>query len=134
MTKLTELSQRIGKILVIWGIASIIAGIGLLLVYSLTLLRGIGVQAIIWGVIDAVIAAYILFKQKQESVEKIAKTVSTNIYFDIIFQIVGLIVIIAYYPNLYMVGNGIGVVIQGFFLFILDRTYHNSLRKLEKVP
>lgn len=131
MTKLIEVSQRIGKILVTWGIASIIVGIGLLLVYSLTFLGGIGVQAIIWGFIDVVIASYILFKQKQESAEKIAKTVSTNIYIDIIFQIVGLIVVIVYYSDLYMVGNGIGVIIQGFFLFLLDRSYRSALKKLE---
>ncbi|MGY5879485.1 MAG: hypothetical protein RTV31_04495 [Candidatus Thorarchaeota archaeon] len=132
MTKLVELSQRIGKTLLIWSIASIIIGIVLLFSFQFTLYGGIGLQAIIWGIIDAAIAAFILFKQKVQSVEQIGKTVSINIYLDIIYQVVGVIVIVIYFQNPYLMGNGIGVIIQGFFLLLLDRYYHNSLRNLEE--
>lgn len=132
MTKLVELSQRIGKTLLTWSIASIIIGIVLLFSFQFTLFGGIGLQAIIWGIIDAAIAAFILFKQKVQSVEQIAKTVSVNIYLDIIYQIVGVIVIVVYFQNPYLMGNGIGVIIQGFFLLLLDRYYHNSLKNLEE--
>ena len=132
MTKLVELSQRIGKTLLTWSIASIIIGIVLLFSFQFTLFGGIGLQAIIWGIIDAAIAVFILFKQKVQSVEQIAKTVSINIYLDIIYQVVGVIVIVLYLQNPYFMGNGIGVIIQGFFLLLLDRFYHNSLRNLER--
>ena len=130
MTELRELTQRIGKILLTWSIVSIIIGIILNFGFPFTLLGGIGLQAIIWGGIDAAIAAFILFKQKEQSAEKISKTVSFNIYLDIIYQVVGVIVIVLYLQNPYFVGNGIGVIIQGFFLLLLDRTYHTSLNKL----
>jgi hypothetical protein len=131
MVGVIGLSQSIGKRLMTWSIVSIIVGIVLSYGSPGTLLGGIGVQAIIWGVIDAAIAAFILFKQKEQSVEKITRTVSINIYLDILYQVVGLIVIVLYFQNPYFVGNGIGVIIQGFFLLLLDRSYHNSLRKLE---
>jgi hypothetical protein len=131
VTELRELTQRIGKILLTWSIASIIIGIVLSLLFPFTLLGGIGLQAMIWGGIDAAIAAFILYKQKEQSVEKISKTVSFNIYLDILYQVVGVIVIVLYFQNPYFVGNGIGVIIQGFFLLLLDRTYHNQLMKFE---
>jgi hypothetical protein len=97
-----------------------------------TLLGGIGVQAIIWGVIDAVITVSIVNRQKEQSTAKIAGTVSFGIYFDIISIVAGLIIIVLFFRDPYFLGNGIGVVIQGFFLLLLDRSYHNSLKNLEK--
>jgi hypothetical protein len=132
VTELQELTQRIGKILLTWSIISIVIGIVLNFGFPLTLFGGIGLQAIIWGIIDAAIASFILFKQKEQSVEKITKTVSFNIYLDILYQVVGVIVIVLYLQNPYFVGNGIGVLIQGFFLLILDRSYHRSLDNLGK--
>jgi hypothetical protein len=96
-----------------------------------TILGGIGLQAIIWGTIDLFIAAYILLKQKEQSAEKIASTVYKNIYLDIVYQVVGILVIIAFLQDPYMMGNGIGVVIQGFFLLLLDFYYHRALVNLE---
>jgi hypothetical protein len=99
---------------------------------QLTFSGGIGVQAIIWGLIDVILANYILFKQKEESVKKITKTVSRSIGLDIVFMIVGLIVVVSLFQDLYMVGNGLGVMIQGFFLFVVDSYYYSSLKKMEK--
>ncbi|MFW9812825.1 MAG: DUF6992 family protein [Candidatus Thorarchaeota archaeon] len=131
MSEVTELSQGIGKRLLIWSISSITFGIVMYFGSPGTILGGIGLQAIIWGAIDAAIAAFILFKQKEQSVEKITKTVSINIYLDVIYQIVGIIVIVLYLQNPFFVGNGVGVIIQGFFLLILDRSYHSALRNIE---
>ena len=132
MSEVDKLKQGVGKRVVTWGAISILIGIVLLLSFQLTLLGGIGVQAIIWGIIDAVIGASIMFKQKEQSIEKIAKTVSKSINFDIIVQIVGVIVILLCLQDPYMMGNGIGVVIQGFFLLVLDLSYRKALMKLEK--
>jgi hypothetical protein len=96
-----------------------------------TVLAGIGVQAIIWGAIDVAIARSILLKRKEQSIAKITRTVSFSIYFDIIAQVVGLIVIVLFFQDPYLMGNGLGVVIQGFFLLLLDRSYYNSLENLE---
>ena len=126
-----ELSRSIGKLLLTWSISSLIIGIVLLFSSPGTILGGIGLQAIIWGTIDLFIAAYILLKQKEQSAEKIASTVYKNIYLDIVYQVVGILVIIAFLQDPYMMGNGIGVFIQGFFLLLLDFYYHRALVKLK---
>jgi len=130
LTELNELSRRIEKLLLTWSIASLIVGIVLMVGSPGTILAGIGLQAIIWAVIDLVIIAFVLKKQVEKSVKEIARTVYINLYLDIIYQIVGLIVIVIFLQDLYMMGNGIGVIIQGFFLLLLDSYYYRSLKKL----
>ncbi|TFG27518.1 hypothetical protein EU528_12775 [Candidatus Thorarchaeota archaeon] len=130
MSEVDKLKQVVGKRVVVWGVISLVIGIVLLFSFQLTLLGGIGVQAIIWGLIDALIGASIMFKQKEQSIEKISQTVSKSIKFDILVLIVGIIVIIVYLQDPYMMGNGIGVVIQGFFLLVLDNIYHKTLMNL----
>ena len=131
MSEVDRLKHGVAKQLLIWSIISIIIGAVLNLGSPNTILEGIGLQAVIWGIIDAVIGFSILFKQKEQSVEKIAKTVTASIRFDIIFQVVGLIVVLIFLQNPYYLGNGIGVIIQGFFLFLLDSNYLKSLKNLE---
>ncbi|MFW9918964.1 MAG: DUF6992 family protein [Candidatus Thorarchaeota archaeon] len=131
MTNLIELRQRIGKILLTWSIANIMVGAILFLGLPGSILGGVGLQAIIWGLIDAFIERYVIAKQKEESVEKIASTVRRSIGMDIVFQVVGILVILSFLQDLYMVGNGMGVIIQGFFLLLLDSYYYNALRKLK---
>jgi hypothetical protein len=131
MAEVTALTHSIGRRLMTWSIVSITIGIVLLVSLPGSLLGGIGLQAIIWGGIDAAIAAYILFKQKEQSVEKIMSTVHKNIYLDIVYQVVGVVVIIVFLNDPYIMGNGIGVVIQGFFLLLLDFYYHRALRNLQ---
>ncbi|MFX1560840.1 MAG: DUF6992 family protein [Promethearchaeota archaeon] len=132
MAGVIELSRSTGKRLLTWSISSFIIGIVLLFSSPGAILGGIGLQAIIWGTIDTVIAAYVLFKQKEHSAGKIASTVYKNIYLDIVYQVVGLIVIVVFLQDPYLVGNGIGVIIQGFFLLLLDVLYYNSLQDLVK--
>jgi hypothetical protein len=131
LAEVTKLTQATGKRLLAWSISSITIGMVLILGSPGTVLGGIGLQAIIWGVIDAFIAASILFKQKEQSIAKITRTVSISIRFDIIFQVAGLVVIVLFLQDPYLMGNGIGVFIQGFFLLLLDRSYYKSLKGLE---
>ena len=131
MSILIELKRRIGKVLLTWSIASFSVGIVLIFISPGTIYGGIGLQAIIWGFIDAFIAYYILVIQREESIEKIAKTVFRSIGIDIVYQVAGIIVIVTFFQDPYMVGNGVGVIIQGFFLLLLDSFYYNALKKLE---
>ena len=132
MSEIDNLKHRVGKRLLTWSIISIIIGLALYFGSPNSILGGIGLQTLIWGVIDAVIALSIVYKQKEQSIEKIAKTVSTSIRFDIIFVIVGIIVILAFFQNPFFMGNGIGVIIQGFFLLLLDTSYLKLLRNSEE--
>lgn len=130
MSEVDKLKQGVGRRLLVWSIFSILIGIVLNVGLPSTLLGGIGLQGIIWGVIDLIIAASIIYKQKEQSSTKIAETVSKSIRLDFIFIIVGVIVSVVYIQNPYFLGNGIGVIIQGFFLLILDYTYHRALTNL----
>ena len=132
MSEVDKLKQGVGKRLMPWGILSVIIGVILYFGSSGTLLGGVGLQAVIWGSIDIVIAISIIYRQKEQSVSKIAKTVSGSIKVDILVQIIGIIIIIFFFQNPFFVGNGIGVIIQGFFLLLLDTTYLKQLRNLEK--
>jgi len=129
MSEVDRLKQGVGKRLLSWSIPSIVIGVILNFGLPDTILGGIGLQAIIWGVIDLVIAVSIIYRQKEQSITKIAETVSKSIRVDIIFIIVGIIVAVVYLQNPYFLGNGIGVIIQGFFLLLLDYTYHSELTK-----
>ena len=131
LTEVVQLTKATGKRLMTWGVASIAIGMIMFWGSQWTVFGGIGLQAIIWGGIDAVIAASMIFKKREQSIADITRTVSRSMYLDIIFQVAGLIVIVAFLQDPYLMGNGIGVFIQGLFLLILDRTYYNSLRKLE---
>ena len=132
MSEIDNLKHRVGKRLLTWSIISIIIGLALYFGSPNSILGGIGLQTLIWGVIDAVIALSIVNRQKEQSIEKIAKTVSTSIRFDTIFVIVGIIVILAFFQNPFFMGNGIGVIIQGFFLLLLDTSYLKLLRNSEE--
>ncbi|TFG34804.1 hypothetical protein EU527_01765 [Candidatus Thorarchaeota archaeon] len=132
MSEIDKLKKGVGKRLLLWSTVSVIIGLVLYFGSSGTILGGIGLQALIWGAIDAIIAVSIVYKQKEQSIAKITKTVSASIKFDIIVQVVGLIVILVFFQDPYFVGNGIGVIIQGFFLLLLDYSYHNALRNLGK--
>jgi hypothetical protein len=131
MSEVDRLKHGAAKLLLIWSIISMVIGATLSLGSSNTILNGIGLQAVIWGIIDAIIGLSILFKQKEQSVEKIAKTVATSIRFDIIFQVAGLIIVLIFLQNPYYMGNGIGIIVQGFFLFLLDNNYMKSLKNLQ---
>jgi hypothetical protein len=96
-----------------------------------TLFGGFGVQAIIWGIIALIILFFVVRKQKGKSVAEITRTVYINIFLDIFYMIAGLLVILFFLQDIYMVGNGIGVIVQGFFLLVLDLYYYTSLKKLE---
>ena len=132
MSEIDNLKHRVGKRLLTWSIISIIIGLALYFGSPNSILGGIGLQTLIWGVIDAVIALSIVNRQKEQSIEKIAKTVSTSIRFDTIFVIVGIIIILAFFQNPFFMGNGIGVIIQGFFLLLLDTSYLKLLRNSEE--
>ncbi len=132
MSEVDRLKHGIGKRLLTWSIISIIIGLILHFGSPSTILGGIGLQALIWGAIDAIIALSIIYRQKEQSIEKIAKTVSVSIRFDIIFVIVGIIIILVFFQNPYFTGNGIGVIIQGLALLLLDTSYLKLLRNLEE--
>jgi hypothetical protein len=123
----TILARRLGLILIAWGIASAVIG-GVLLLVPNSLLQGIGLQALLWGIIDLIIALVGVFRSKEQPVEKITRFLRINVCLDVIYQIVGLVLIVVFWANAFLVGNGIGVIIQGAFLFGLDLYFYRKFQ------
>ena len=131
MTSIADTIRKFGIGLLLWSIANFIIGVALHLGLSGTLLSGIGFQSAIWGLIDGTIAAFILLKQNDQSIKRMARILEINLYLDIVYQIVGVVVILAFFQNQYAVGNGVGIFIQGLFLLIFDYLFRSSLLGLQ---
>ncbi|TFG12391.1 hypothetical protein EU537_09515 [Candidatus Thorarchaeota archaeon] len=127
-TKL-ELSRGLGKTLLVWSLGSFIVGL-ILFFTTFPIAQGIGLQAILWAVIDGVVASYTLFRQKDEPASKLARILKINTGLDIIYQVVGVLLVVFAGQNKFIVGNGLGIIVQGAFLFFLDLSYYRKFKPL----
>ncbi|MFX1484493.1 MAG: hypothetical protein ACFFCP_15045, partial [Promethearchaeota archaeon] len=89
MTSIENLNKILGNTLLIWSTTSIIVGIILSFRYFELLLQGIGLQAMLWGFINLVLAVKIL-KRKEHVPEKIKRELSISLSLDLIYPIIGL--------------------------------------------
>lgn len=121
MTSIENLNKKLGNTLLIWSVASIIVGIALYFFSFVSLLQGIGFEAMLWGLINLLIA-FKLLKRKEHVLEKIRRELSVSIGLDFIYPIIGLPLIFLG-QDAYLVGNGYGIIIQGAFLLVLDLAY-----------
>ena len=124
-----RLSRRLGTALIVWSIASIISGIVLMFV-PVSVLQGIGLQAVLWGIIDAVIAVAGVLRNMEMSAEKAARFLRINAFLDIGYMLVGLVLILLFWVDALILGNGIGIIIQGAFLFGLDLFFYQRFKAL----
>jgi hypothetical protein len=124
-----RLARRLGTALVAWSLASIIVGIVLLFV-PVSVLQGIGLQAVLWGIIDAIIAMAGVLRNKEMSADKAARFLLINVFLDIVYMVVGVILILIFWVDLFILGNGIGIIIQGAFLFGLDLYFYRRFKLL----
>ncbi len=125
----TRLARQLGRALIAWSIASIIVGVILLLV-PVSLLQGVGLQALLWGIIDIIIALVGIFRQKEQSADKVARFLRINVFLDIGYMLVGVLLVVFLWVDQFMLGNGIGIIIQGAFLFILDLSFYQKFQPL----
>ncbi|MFX1300751.1 MAG: DUF6992 family protein [Promethearchaeota archaeon] len=124
-----RLARRLGVILIAWSIISILCGIVLLLV-PISVLQGIGLQALLWGFIDAMIAVIGVLRNKEMPADKAARFLRINVFLDIGYMLIGVLLIVFLGLNQFLFGNGIGIIIQGAFLFILDLYFYRRFKVL----
>jgi len=129
LSKKRDLARCLGRTLLGWSFSSLVVGL-LLYLFSTPLLRGIGLQAILWGFIDVVIASFTLFKQQDNPASKLARILLINVGLDVGYQAVGVILIVFLGQDPFIAGNGIGVIIQGAFLFFLDFYFYQKMKRL----
>lgn len=120
--------------LMTWSFASI--AVGILLLFFAPLFRGIGIQFIAWGGIDLLIAIFGMVgttKRKSRlstnelsaSAPKESSTLKRilliNTALDVLYMIGGVVLMLTLgaLDNLWY-GHGIGILIQGGFLFFFD--------------
>lgn len=131
-----RLEQRIGRQLFGWGVANIAVG-SLLLASDTPFLRGLGLQALVWGSINAAIAAYAqsrlpgklhrLLRRNPATaaaVERrsLRRLLLINAALDLLYIVAGLLVV-AFVPGEFAAGNGWGVVLQGAALLLFDSVH-----------
>lgn len=124
-----KLTRRLGFSLIIWSLANIVVGAILLLV-PIGVLQGIGLQALLWGIIDAIIAMFGVFRAKEQTATKAARFLRINVYLDIIYQVIGVLLIVFLWQDAFLLGNGIGIIVQGAFLFVLDLYFYRQFMTL----
>lgn len=124
--------------LLVWSGGSIVLGVGMV-VSSRPTIEGIGLQMVIWGMIDAVLAlagllrARRMFGQTPEEHRAVRETLRlrrilvVNGRLDLFYIVVGAAVVIAFRNDRFPLGNGIGILIQSMFLFFFDRLHAGRL-------
>ncbi|TXT57106.1 MAG: conserved membrane protein of unknown function [Promethearchaeota archaeon] len=124
-SKETNLKKRIGLPLILWGIINMTAGI--LFFFTVGFIQGVLLQAFFWGLIDAILGLITYLRKKEFDLKKIKKILLINTYLDVVYMIVGLILLLLFI-NPFLAGNGLGVVIQGLFLFFADLIHYRHLK------
>lgn len=128
--------------LMVWSIASIVVGIVFL--FFGTLWRGIGTQFIAWGGIDLLIAiAGRIGTDKRKSrlsldeltasapkeCANLKRILLINTVLDVLYVCGGLALILTLgATDVFWYGNGMGIILQGGFLFIFDLYHALKLR------
>lgn len=129
LAQLQATERGIGLRLLVWAGLSVVSGIVLLGGLAGSMAMGIGVQAVAWGVIDALIAAVGLRGSSRGTNDaetrraRLVRLLAVNTVLDILYIAAGIVIWVSFAENPFISGNGVGVVIQGAFLFIFD-LYH----------
>ncbi|UCF97314.1 MAG: alpha/beta fold hydrolase, partial [Spirochaetaceae bacterium] len=134
----TDLSRR----LLIWALTSTLAGT-VLLVLSGGFWEGFGIQAVAWGVIDGLIAAFGLWlsrKRRRSAADpndpqlletegrKLRRTLFINTALDVLYIASGItLASILGRGNPTWRGHGWGIIVQGAFLFFFDLIHGQSV-------
>ena len=131
-----QYQTRISTQLFGWSALSVFGGLGMLLLLDDPFLQGIGLQGVVWGVIDAGIAFFgqlgmrrkladmnapnDVYVQREEA-RRLRRLLFTNVGLDVLYVAVGVGVILTFgVESAFARGNGVGVAVQGAFLLLFD--------------
>ncbi len=122
------LSQR----LMIWAVASFLAG-GLLLLAGDEFWRGFALQAAVWGLINAAIAVFgqrgarqkisltVDLETARKERRKVGKILWVNTGLDLLYIGGGIALYLTQQvSDPFLAGTGMGILVQGLFLFVFD--------------
>lgn len=127
-----EIAERAHLLrLLAWSAASILAGTALIAWLRVglrrsELLKHFGIQAAAWGAVEAVIAGALLMRvapRDLSSATQLDRVLWLNIGLDVGYALVGATLVLAGFKlgrRLGLVGAGMGVIVQGIALAVLD--------------
>lgn len=130
-----SIQRQIGVLLLVWSALSICAGL-LLIFLGIPFWRGVGLQGVVWGIIDAGIALFGLASSRRKGSRPDALTPTVlrreakglrrlllvNVGLDVVYILAGIIVLLTF-DTPFAHGNGVGILIQGGFLLLFDNFY-----------
>jgi len=139
-----KLQGRISRHLLIWSALSVAAGVALL--FAAPFWRGVGVQALVWGVIDAAIAGFGLLTLRRKrnrpdagrpdvlakETRNLRRLLLINAGLDVLYIVAGGVVLYAFTTE-FARGNGVGIIVQGGFLLLFDTFYALRVERSGKV-
>ncbi|MDA3948763.1 MAG: hypothetical protein PF508_06000 [Spirochaeta sp.] len=148
MTQTERIRFAISTALLTWAVPSIVVGaLGLLATASFVpspVLRGIALHALLWGAIDAGLAGAGRIRSRRDAAaypdeyrdvaagRKLRRTLLINGFLDIGYIAIGVALIVLFPEDRFIIGNGIGVLIQAVFLLLFD--FINAQRLPKAVP
>lgn len=134
--------KKLALRLLVWGVPSVLIGMAMTLISDGSAhpgLRGFGLEALVWGGIDALIAVYVLLhcwtvgRLQPDEVREVRETIRIrrllviNARLDVVYIVAGIAITAAFLENRFIFGNGIGVIVQGLFLLFFDRIHAPAL-------
>ena len=136
MKMIWQYQTRISTQLFGWSAFSVFGGLGLLLLLTDPFWRGVGLQGVVWGVIDAGIAFFgqLGMRRKladidapnapgvqREEARRLRRLLLINAGLDVLYVAVGAGLILTFgVDNAFARGNGVGIMVQGAFLLLFD--------------
>ena len=115
---LYQLNRQISLFLMGWGLSSVILG-GTLIFFDNPFLKAISIQFLLWGIIDFILGLIPIIRNKISERKKLYKILFFNSFLDIIYILVGLILIFEFvFEGEATIGHGFGVIIQAIFLLV----------------
>ena len=140
--------QRRIWILLVWGLASIVSGL-ILQLFRSPFWKQFGLQAATWGAIDAALAVFGLYtaNKKEERFDlgeltdaderketrSFFRILFINTFLDIGYVASGLWVMQRFKDRVDRRGIGVGVIVQGLWLFLFDGLVSQEVRRRWKM-
>jgi len=134
-----SLQARLSRHLLLWSALSVLGGSVLLLGGFAPLWRGVGLQGVVWGLVDAGIALFGRWQmgRKRARLEdpdaaavitrearRLRHLLLINAGLDVLYISAGAAVVLTLGTNNdFARGNGLGIILQGAFLLLFDLFY-----------
>lgn len=127
-----------------WAIPSIAIGaVGLAIdaAFVLPVLRGIAIHAVAWGGVDGIIGVYAIIRARRDASHypdeyrdearrrKLRRILKINAKLDVVYILGGIALAVAFRSVPFLLGNGVGIVIQGVALLVFDTIHVLRLPK-----